>query len=443
MQSRDAQEVVSRRQPPEGLEIIANTPEDEESESTRIERDPEMGKVSSETGKVWEKEVRRKLKGYVPSNKDEVPRWKLIHKNLLYQGETIRPSSGIVGDMKVELENIVKDSIELLKPRESRTLTLIQIINVYFRFVSTLGREYILDLEFQDKKGLFQRRISLLRPLQPKPTLISVHNDPAKKTVNFIIPLYRVSDRLSLFLDMYLDLCVHTQESCKLILVLFSDEDEQVVNKTIPNFKDSFDYDIIRGEGHFSRGTALHQGMLSLRGDDLAFMCDVDMTIEKAFLGRCRQNAIQSRRVYYPEVFKYYNMDYVYKFNRKPPESSAYSIHRLNGHWNTYGYGMLCIHKSDYDAVGGFNTAITGWGVEDVDLAERIVGAKLDIMRVPDPSLSHRFHDKVCDTNLTPKQFANCISSRNEDIADRTTLAEHVFYLEKQCGLHHRKLWVF
>ena len=44
-----------------------------------------------------------------------------------------------------------------------------------------------------------------------------------------------------------------------------------------------------------------------------------------------------------------------------------------------YGYGMTCMYSIDYQAVGGYNTSIVGWGGEDVDLYQRHVKSDLQV----------------------------------------------------------------
>ena len=60
---------------------------------------------------------------------------------------------------------------------------------------------------------------------------------------------------------------------------------------------------------------------------------------------------------------------------------------------------------------------------------------KLDVFRAPDPFLTHRFHEKTCSKTLPRDRFANCHSSKNENVADKQQLAEYVFYLEKKCKI--------
>lgn len=380
-----------------------------------------------------------------PKRLDEVTRWQLITDNKIYDSEKSNPARGLLRSMKLEVEFVLNRTLAALG--ESRGLTPVRIHNVYIRYSGILGREFMLDLELYSEGaggGPMEKRVSVLLPHLENVFQIESTEYPTapdEKVVEFVVPLSGVNERLNEFLQMYEDLCLKKSGNCGLNLVVYGDKDTELIAERLQILKlkypDAKLKEVI-GKGKFSRGRALELGLAQLGNNDLVFICDVDMVIETSFLRRCRRNSIRGKRVYYPEFFKYYNMDYVYRFSKKP---WGKSINRQNGHWAMYSYGMLCIFKSDYMLTGGFNPNIEGWGGEDVDLAARVIGKNLDILRAPDPSLLHRYHDKVCSTNLTPRQFASCISSRNEDLADRTKLAEYVFYLEEKCHTRSWKLW--
>ena len=88
----------------------------------------------------------------------------------------------------------------------------------------------------------------------------------------------------------------------------------------------------------------------------------VDLNVERAFLQRCRRSAIQGKMVYFPEMFKLYNMKYVYR-NCTPPKT--FGLNRKHGFWEyytLYSYGMACMYKSDYSTM---DQSLVGWGGED------------------------------------------------------------------------------
>jgi len=44
-----------------------------------------------------------------------------------------------------------------------------------------------------------------------------------------------------------------------------------------------------------------------------------------------------------------------------------------SGYFRTFAFGQVSVYKSDLDSVGGFNTSINGWGIEDTDLYEKVI----------------------------------------------------------------------
>ena len=381
-------------------------------------------------------------KPFIPSTKYELKAWELVDSQSIYISGTTIPIYDIGGETKKELQYAIKKAMEVINMEENADLKFETVESGYLRYDGTWGREYILDLILSGKKGSVHRRVNLLRVHQPELVVLPETGEKNRDTrINFIVPISKVSQRFTEFLHMYEDICLKTQENVRLILVVYGQEDLVFVKDSVEKYAKrhpSFQFKIIFGTEEFSRARAMDLGLSVLTESELAFLCDVDMTIELSFLSRCRMNPIRGKRVYFPAFFKYYNMDYVYRFKRKP---FSYKIKREHGHWAVYSYGMVCIYKSDYTAAGGFDKSIVGWGGEDVSFLSRIIEHKLEVLRAPDPSLSHRYHDKTCSSSLQPTQFAMCISSRNENLADRGQLAEYVFYLEGKYGITHRTLW--
>ena len=136
----------------------------------------------------------------------------------------------------------------------------------------------------------------------------------------------------------------------------------------------------------------MHAGVAkahAARADDpLLFFVDVDMTITTEFLHRCRNNAVAGARVYFPVVWSFY------RGQSTPLQKSRYAN---TGLWRESGFGMACMHASDFWSVGGFAKNLKGWGLEDVLLFETFVKkASIDVVRAFDPGIYHLWHDKVC-----------------------------------------------
>ena len=382
-----------------------------------------------------------------PSNSlFDVTVWEIVVGNALYNSMKVEPVEGLPRVVEQEIQYVVNRSIAIMGG--AKDFVPVRLHNVYLYYHGLAGREYILDVEVVergregDEEASAEKRVSVVLPHLENLFQVEVRDFPSVgRTVDFVIPLSGVTKRLYDFLTMYEELCLLTAEPCRLNLVVYGHRDHKLIAGQLSALKSKYPdagLRMVAGSGKFSRGRALNLGLSTLSPSDLVFICDVDMEIEADFLRRCRHNTLRGERVYFPQFFKYYKMEYVYRFTRMP---WGRGITRQHGHWATYSYGMLCIYKSDYDAIGGYDSNIEGWGGEDVKFGEHVLGKQLDILRAPDPALSHRYHDKLCSTSLTPQQFAQCISSRNEDLADRTRLAEYIFYLEGRCSIKSWKLW--
>ena len=301
-----------------------------------------------------------------------------------------------------------------------------RLVNGWVRHNPYRGNEYIVDCLFTDPSmETVSKRVSLVRPLASNYITLKDNSD-TRTTVNFLVPLSNVNKRFTEFMSMYETIALKSEEAVRLVLSVYGSKDVSFVEGVLDKYRVKYPnaaFTVVQGEGTFSRGKALHLAMTQLASDELAFFCDVDMSVSEQFINRCRRNAVQGKRVYYPECFKLYNFNYVYRNSKYPTDVE---IHRKHGHWGYYAFGMLCIYKSDYTAVGGLDTNIVGWGGEDVKLFETVV-KKYDVLRAPDTGLSHRWHEKTCSKSLSKTQYSHCLSSRGETLADRLELAMYIY----------------
>ena len=74
--------------------------------------------------------------------------------------------------------------------------------------------------------------------------------------------------------------------------------------------------------------------------------------------------------------------------------------------------GLLCVRRSDFESVNGYNGSFEGWGWEDQDMIARLtLGAGL--RRVQHGVVTHLSHDDSARTRHHPPQFANRWESRD------------------------------
>lgn len=365
---------------------------------------------------------------YQPTSVYDYQSWMYFDSKSIYLDTEVFPSFSLKmkKNIKQELKRAVSVAVHKASERHGKKLKFKKLVNGWVRHNPFLGSEYILDCLVVDSGSKFMsKRVSFVRPLAMNYITQKDSTDVTTR-INMVVPLTKVGQRFREFMEMYRHSVLTKGEKVKLILSVYGQEDIALVSKTVAEYRRKYpsaDISIIEGKGTFSRGRALHGGVARLGPAELVFICDVDMRVEVPFFERCRKNTIRGHRVYYPEFFKLYNMDYVYHKQDRP---SVLALQRSHGHWAYYSFGMLCMYKSDYDTVGGMDTNIQGWGDEDIVFYNKIVKKRLDVLRAPDKALSHRWHEKHCPSTLPKNQLKHCLSSQQENMADRKELAHYI-----------------
>lgn len=365
---------------------------------------------------------------YQPTSIYDYQPWIYFDAVTIYPDRDIYPTYRMKSkkNYRQELKQMLAKALQKMSERHGRPLKFKKLINGWVRHSPFLGNEYIVDCLLQDSgRKYISKRINLLRPLATNYITRKDNSDPSY-SLSIVVPLTNVNHRFQEFMEMYEKLALVKDNGVKLVLSVFGKDDMETVSRVVAGYRTKYshaDIRIVEGHGKFSRGKALHAGVSHLAPDELVFICDVDMRVEQPFLERCRKNTILNKRVYYPEFFKLYNMNYVY-WNQPHPKDL--SLKRGHGHWAYYSFGMLCIYKSDYTAVGGMDTNIQGWGDEDVQFFNKVIRKRLEVLRAPDKALSHRWHEKRCSKDLSKDQYKHCLSSQQENLADRKELARYI-----------------
>lgn len=369
---------------------------------------------------------------YVPKNKFEISYWEYFNQTRLMTIMHDSPARGIIAGIREEARYALTKAIYIANQGlpQSQRFIFDKLENGYHRIDPMRGSEYVLDFVFRrnsDRTARIKKRISILRPYHE--SVVPVDASEMLPTVNFVVVLSGLSDRLEHFMMQYEQNVLQLGEDATLTIVLFESPDAMkvrlLVQQCITRYQGAKIF-VIDAPGLFARGVGLHRGAEHFRDNQLLFFVDVDLDITTEFLQRCRLNTVQGKQVYFPVFFKLYHPDFVRKYHRG---NTSMFISRHNGHWAYYSYGMVCIYASDYRKAGGFDTSMQGWGEEDVDFVKKVMDKGFEIFRAPDPGLIHNWHRKVCNRKTVSSNAAyeHCLQSKGENLADRIELAQYVF----------------
>uniref|UniRef100_A0A1I8A5D8 Hexosyltransferase n=1 Tax=Steinernema glaseri TaxID=37863 RepID=A0A1I8A5D8_9BILA len=246
-----------------------------------------------------------------------------------------------------------------------------------------------------------------------------------------VLPLSGRAETFRRFANNLMTVTSKTQDAISLVIVLFdakTDAENEAVRKTIELIREKSNIDVRieeMGKQNFNRGLALTRGADSLPDDALMFFTDVDMLFTADSMSRIRLNTVKGSQVYFPIVFSEFSPESWEELDRL--ETDAFHYGRRRGYFRHFGFGLVSLYKQDLVAVGGFNKEIQGWGLEDVDLFEKVVKSpKLRIVRAPDPGLVHIYHPIHCASDMPAAQLKMCLGSKAASLASIDYLVKQV-----------------
>ena len=385
-------------------------------------------------------------RGYVPDVRRLIDIWDTAVGNNLYSGKNVEPRELMQGWLTDQLRYVTSVAMELVR-QENSNFELHKIVNSYTRHKGTIGQEFILDLEIRNLRdkpaGLWVRRIALLFPFHHK--LYFLDNTRYIRKLTFAIPIcfvvpisaYLKQKKLVDFMKLYYQMCIKLKRNCKMIFVLFDSMDSQVKSmrsylKRYARKYNNFIKHVAYSSAKFNRTRGFNLGMSVFHEKELAVLLDHNTIVTRSFLERCRHYATRGQQIYLPNVFKYYNMHYVYP--HKKLTLHGYPITRIHGHWgrNT----AVCIYSSDFEKVGKFEQ-IAKWERQPELISSTSSRLGISVVQSPDPGVTRVYEESQCDASMLSEEFMSCQVERTDNLGDRTILANYALSLEKKC--RHRK----
>eukprot|EP00062_Callorhinchus_milii_P008088 gi/632950426/ref/XP_007890718.1/ PREDICTED: chondroitin sulfate synthase 3 [Callorhinchus milii] len=420
---------------------------------------------------------------FQPHDRVEVLEWDfLTGKHLFTMSETQIPRQGISSVLRAALDDVIMQIMEMINwnsKSRGRVIEFKEIQYGYRRVNPMHGAEYILDLLLLYKKhkgrkvtvpvrrhayiqqsfskafmmeaeeldaktlaesinsdsqsfSFLSNSLKIFSPFQFTESTKEVQQHGDKK-VHILVPLTERYETFVRFMENFEKTCLISKQNVKLTVLLFNSDSTSDKGKHEELIRDlhlkypKADMTILLMAGEFSRGLALEMGSSSLHNDSLLLFCDVDLIFTPEFLQRCRDNTVQGEQVYFPIIFSQYDPKIVY--NGNPTADNNFVFTKKTGFWREYGFGIVCIHKSDLLHVGGFDTSIQGWGLEDVDLFTKVISSGLNVFRSQEIGVVHVYHPVHCDPNIDPKQYKMCLGSKASTFGSTIQLAE--LWLEK------------
>lgn len=310
--------------------------------------------------------------------------------------------------------------------------------NGYMRVDPKVGTEFVVDLgtKYQTRDGNKKIKVTrtrrMVRIRQTFGNFIIKSEESygiSQDTLHFIVPLMERLENFKRFLKSFESEFIIRNDPVKLLVVYFPDAASPVEQKKVfdeySKKYPSVEMIWLDVKGPFKRAVALQIGTDYFGNSSLLYFCDVDLVIKREFADRCRINAVLGRRAYFPVMFSQFNPKIIFA---NKPHPGHYYYAKEAGFWRWYSFGPVCAYAQDINESGGLNTALLGWGLEDVDLYEKFLKRPdIEIFRAPDPGLVHVYHPHAtCDPKSTEEQQAMCRAAQADIYSSASSSVDYL-----------------
>lgn len=369
--------------------------------------------------------------------------WDMFTAQKFYSLATLQPpETGMRDPWKDGLNHVLGQTMGLINEEAKRvlhrSLEFKKMNHGYMRVHPLYGAQYLMDMLMKYHRHIGHNRRRMTVHVRHHAFLqlpfgnMVYRAEPLLKevpSVHFILPLTGRIGTFRRFMKNFEDVCLKRRENAKLLVVYFPSvtpaHEHKTVMKDYQTRYPEADLLWLEAIGDFSRGLALSLGANQFDKSALLFFCDVDLVFNAEFLYRARMNTILGQQVYYPMVFSQFDSEITYPNHTVPKDQ--FTVSKDAGFWRAYAFGIVAVYNHDLRVVGGFDTTIQGWGLEDVDLYEKFVRHQdISVFRAADPGLVHVYHPVICDPKLVDRQYAMCQGSKASGFGSEKSLVRHM-----------------
>ncbi|XP_034169166.2 beta-1,4-N-acetylgalactosaminyltransferase 3 [Pangasianodon hypophthalmus] len=270
-------------------------------------------------------------------------------------------------------------------------LVIKRVLNVEKKTDDTKGSRYLLELELEDTKGknillskyFYATKDKNKRKNPELPTLCSPKGfswNP-EATVHVILAVKNQGRWVMHFIKEMEKVYKATgDKNFNIILIDYNstdiDVEMELKNANLPS------YQFKRLDGPFGRSPGIQAGIDLVEDENsILFLCDLHLHFPVTIIDTVRKHCVRGKMVFAPVVMRL--------------ECGA-TVQAPAGFWETMGYGLIGIYKSDMVQIGGMNIKefTDKWGGEDWELLDRILLNKLEVERLNLRNFLHFFHSK-------------------------------------------------
>ncbi|KAJ7373746.1 hypothetical protein OS493_011355 [Desmophyllum pertusum] len=145
-------------------------------------------------------------------------------------------------------------------------------------------------------------------------------------------------------------------------------------------------YRVLKRSGAFHKTEAIQSAVSTISDPhSIVLLFDLHLRAPTNLFSAVRKHTVERRMAFTPVLFRL-------TFCGRPLTSTT----QPKGYWETFGFGIFSIFKSDWDRFGGMNVQDfqDKWGGEDWEMIDRVLTVGLEVERLRMPGFYHFYHSK-------------------------------------------------
>ncbi|KAK8403907.1 hypothetical protein O3P69_000158 [Scylla paramamosain] len=338
-----------------------------------------------------------------------------------YDGTHVYENRGTIGGTVARKPNALErrmfaqaqeEVVRYLTTRGQHHYSRVDCGDIRYRLLPTAGLE--VEVMCSKSSSPEAERVVLLLPFQHSRVLRHTHV-AAAQVLGVIVPLQGLVEALERLVTNFREVVQDSDLRVVLSIVYFDDQHTLEAAAALEAARGTeglqTQFTVLTGE--FSRSRGVNVGVEAMTSDvEIVFLCDVDVSVTRDFLVRCLASPAQGREVFFPVLFSQHNPILTYAARGlRARHSGAVKLKDNHGFWRLWGFGMVCLYRTDYLTINGFDSLLDGWGGEDLRFARRVSNMKYTITRSLDHGLRHHYHPKDC-SRVGKGQRAPCLRAQ-------------------------------
>ncbi|XP_022801473.1 beta-1,4-N-acetylgalactosaminyltransferase 3-like isoform X2 [Stylophora pistillata] len=271
---------------------------------------------------------------------------------------------------------------------ENQKYNLKAIVNVEKTQDTLRGNRYLLELIFRERA---RNTIVKLSEFVYKFNNSSRLCKPAgitwnrNVTINVILTVKNQGNWAQHFIHEMSRITKETREDhVNIIVVDYENKDidieESLRQSSLTNYR------VLKRSGAFHKTEAIQSADSTITDPhSIVLLFDLHLRTPTSFFSAIRKHTVEGRMAFTPVLFRL-------TFCGRPLTKTTQS----KGYWETFGFGIFSIFKSDWDRFGGMNVRDfrDKWGGEDWEMIDRVLALGLEVERLRMPGFYHFYHSR-------------------------------------------------